>query len=547
MDISGSFRPEDLSKTDFFDFVSAPPEVENETATQSSTISEQQPLQGFDQFWGAEKETHRLETAIFDDLNYCWNQQSNNLTTTNSPSSSGQVVNPDGQIYTITVLNSSSTDQWLRKDVANNADHPHGLDLDTILSYYPNVKTECFSYDDSGFGTDHTKEDVNYRNPPPPPPAPQNLQQSSGVTTTTTTVTDNILLESSLNNNILSYTDNTNNNNNNEWHLDRNEVKDWDNCKINESPESLLRSALQGKGYSKTLQTVQNGITLISAQNSTKDEELRRVLFPNDQVNIQLIQVHIPQSTTHQSGVIVDDMFLTLDSAFNDDFEKIKRIASEVQQFCTVDGQGNGGNYSEVISIESTAMNATTTNSSTILTTNDITNNNNNNLTVNNNNNNTGNIKTCKNRSNGIKTTKNSNNNSTASTNANSATLCNGQRKERSLHYCSICSKGFKDKYSVNVHIRTHTGEKPFACSLCGKSFRQKAHLAKHYQTHLAAKNANGGNMKPSKMHQKNSLANNNNNNNSSSNNNNSNSNATQGQTGSIPSLQLPINIIAGR
>lgn len=51
------------------------------------------------QFWGAEKETHRLETAIFDDLNrYCWNQQSNNLTTTNSPSSSGQVVNPDGQV-----------------------------------------------------------------------------------------------------------------------------------------------------------------------------------------------------------------------------------------------------------------------------------------------------------------------------------------------------------------------------------------------------------------------------------------------------------------
>ena len=66
-------------------------------------------------------------------------------------------------------------------------------------------------------------------------------------------------------------------------------------------------------------------------------------------------------------------------------------------------------------------------------------------------------------------------------------------KKERLLHYCSICSKGFKDKYSVNVHIRTHTGEKPFSCPMCGKNFRQKAHLAKHQQTHSKSSSSSTG------------------------------------------------------
>jgi len=64
------------------------------------------------------------------------------------------------------------------------------------------------------------------------------------------------------------------------------------------------------------------------------------------------------------------------------------------------------------------------------------------------------------------------------------------KKESRLLHYCHICNKGFKDKYSVNVHVRTHTGEKPFSCQLCGKCFRQKAHLAKHQQTHASKQGA---------------------------------------------------------
>lgn len=54
MDISESFHPEDLAKTDFFDFVSAPPpEQDGNQATQNSnngnSNNNDQPLQGFDQ------------------------------------------------------------------------------------------------------------------------------------------------------------------------------------------------------------------------------------------------------------------------------------------------------------------------------------------------------------------------------------------------------------------------------------------------------------------------------------------------------------------
>jgi hypothetical protein len=186
----------------------------------------------------------------------------------------------------------------LRKDISTSSDQPNGLDinLDTILSNYPYVKTECFSYDDSGFGTaESTKEDINYQHPP----TPQLLQPQSAGITTTFKLENNLSATSDL----ISYTDMSNNNN--EWNSDRNEIKDWETCEANvrlarsfvifgiyangkkhssqESPESLLRSALQGKGYAKTVH-LQNGITVIPAQNSVKDEELRRVLFSNDQV-----------------------------------------------------------------------------------------------------------------------------------------------------------------------------------------------------------------------------------------------------------------------
>lgn len=54
---------------------------------------------------------------------------------------------------------------------------------------------------------------------------------------------------------------------------------------------------------------------------------------------------------------------------------------------------------------------------------------------------------------------------------------------------CHVCNRGFAHRSHVARHMRTHTGERPYSCPLCPAAFAQRSDVKVHMRTH----NPHGG------------------------------------------------------
>ena len=63
------------------------------------------------------------------------------------------------------------------------------------------------------------------------------------------------------------------------------------------------------------------------------------------------------------------------------------------------------------------------------------------------------------------------------------------QRPPLAKHQCRWCMKGFSSSSALQIHTRTHTGDRPYKCDICDRAFTTRGNLKVHKSTHSTPQN----------------------------------------------------------
>ena len=58
--------------------------------------------------------------------------------------------------------------------------------------------------------------------------------------------------------------------------------------------------------------------------------------------------------------------------------------------------------------------------------------------------------------------------------------LAKSIQEPKNKYMCKLCCKFFRKKYNLEMHMTSHSNDRPHKCPFCIKSYKRRSHLQSH-------------------------------------------------------------------